>query len=391
MRVALNLEQCFQRPPGGIGRYAAELARLLPEDRLTPGEVVVVPFVARHSAREIATLPSGQSGPRPMPVVPAACPRRVLYELWNRWGRADPLAAVGPAPGLQRRRRRARAVDGGATRREPSVACRSSSRCTTPRRCCSPTRTRDSAVASTSWASRPRPIVPTRSSRRRPRRPTRSPRTRRSLATASGRSITVSTTSSRATAQVEAVRRGARPRRALRDVGRDARAAQGRGRARGRVRRRRGCRSPASPRARRAAGLAGRESTRSRGGPRRSATGWCSRDRWRPTSCVRCTAAPTCSRSRAATRDSASPCSRRWRRRRPCSAPTCRCCARSRATLRSTRRGRRRRVGGRARRAPRRRSRGAARVARRGTRARRSTFTWERSAAEHLEVYRSVQ
>ena len=32
MRVALNLEQLLHRPPGGIGRYSAELARLLPVD-----------------------------------------------------------------------------------------------------------------------------------------------------------------------------------------------------------------------------------------------------------------------------------------------------------------------------------------------------------------------
>jgi glycosyltransferase involved in cell wall biosynthesis len=90
MRVALNLEQCFQRPPGGIGRYASELARVLP-DVGAPGEVTVVPFVARHSravvddvARDIgiATVPVALPYPRP-----------VLYELWNRWGRADPLAA----------------------------------------------------------------------------------------------------------------------------------------------------------------------------------------------------------------------------------------------------------------------------------------------------------
>ena len=38
MRVALNLEQILQRPPGGIGRYAAELARVLPTLG-APGEV----------------------------------------------------------------------------------------------------------------------------------------------------------------------------------------------------------------------------------------------------------------------------------------------------------------------------------------------------------------
>src|SRR5688572_11604903 len=97
MRVALNLEQCFQRPPGGIGRYAAELARLLPE---TPSpvdgvRVEVVPFVARHSAQEIDGVWAelGMSG---APVV-LRLPRRALYELWNRWGRADPLTEARAA------------------------------------------------------------------------------------------------------------------------------------------------------------------------------------------------------------------------------------------------------------------------------------------------------
>src|SRR4030095_16089145 len=94
MRVALNLEQCFQRPPGGIGRYAVELARFLPETDDSSGRrVEVVPFVARHSASEIESV-----WPRPgiaaAPLVLRA-PRLALYELWNRWGRADPLSAVG--------------------------------------------------------------------------------------------------------------------------------------------------------------------------------------------------------------------------------------------------------------------------------------------------------
>src|SRR5262245_59276382 len=92
MRVALNLEQCFQRPPGGIGRYAAELGRLLPkpEESVDGGSIEVVPFVARHSAGEIAAVWSDLE----LATSPAVLrlPRRALYELWNRWGRADPLA-----------------------------------------------------------------------------------------------------------------------------------------------------------------------------------------------------------------------------------------------------------------------------------------------------------
>jgi glycosyltransferase involved in cell wall biosynthesis len=92
MRVALNLEQCFQRPPGGIGRYAAELARLLPETASTVDSrnVEVVPFVARHSDRDIEAV-WGELGLAVRPLV-LRTPRRVLYELWNRWDRADPAA-----------------------------------------------------------------------------------------------------------------------------------------------------------------------------------------------------------------------------------------------------------------------------------------------------------
>src|SRR5262245_66199217 len=54
MRVALNLEQLLQPAPGGIGRYTAELARLLPTLSSRDGdEVTLVPFVARHLRDEI--------------------------------------------------------------------------------------------------------------------------------------------------------------------------------------------------------------------------------------------------------------------------------------------------------------------------------------------------
>src|SRR5918995_6832928 len=55
MRVALNLEQLLQTPPGGVGRYTAELARLLPG--LDGGDrddaVELVPFVARHRTTDV--------------------------------------------------------------------------------------------------------------------------------------------------------------------------------------------------------------------------------------------------------------------------------------------------------------------------------------------------
>ena len=56
MRVALNLEQLLQPAPGGIGRYTAELARLLPTLPSTDGdEITLVPFVARHRREDISS------------------------------------------------------------------------------------------------------------------------------------------------------------------------------------------------------------------------------------------------------------------------------------------------------------------------------------------------
>ena len=199
MRVALNLEQCFQRPPGGIGRYAVELARVLP-DAGAPGEVVVVPFVARHSAREIATVAErrpGLSRSRRSAVPPAAALRAV-----------EPLGSRRPAG---RSHSDAQGVD---VVHAPSVAV--------------PPRGRVPLVVTVHDARRmlfpdtyPRRgrrfhelglrrrgrTRPTQSSRRRPRRPTRWPSTPRSRATASGRSTTASTTTSRATTGRGRVRR----------------------------------------------------------------------------------------------------------------------------------------------------------------------------------------
>lgn len=88
MRVALNLEQCLQRPPGGIGRYAAELARVLPTLG-APGDVVVVPFTARHRPAAVRAVLAerGVGGD----AVVLAWPRPLLYDAWNRLGRLGPL------------------------------------------------------------------------------------------------------------------------------------------------------------------------------------------------------------------------------------------------------------------------------------------------------------
>jgi glycosyltransferase involved in cell wall biosynthesis len=80
LRVALNVEQLLQPSPGGIGRYTARLASLLPalypEDRL-------IAFAARHPRAQVAAVP-GLAG---VPVRILRLPRPALYDAWHllRW------------------------------------------------------------------------------------------------------------------------------------------------------------------------------------------------------------------------------------------------------------------------------------------------------------------
>ena len=105
MRVALNLEQLLQPAPGGIGRYTAELARLLPTLPSTDGdEITLVPFVARHRRDDIeARLREfGLAGVDPV-VLPL--PRPLLYDAWHlvrrpRLGRRLRYADVVHAPSV---------------------------------------------------------------------------------------------------------------------------------------------------------------------------------------------------------------------------------------------------------------------------------------------------
>jgi glycosyltransferase involved in cell wall biosynthesis len=93
MRVALNVEQLLQRPPGGIGRYAAELARLLPQSGSGDGDdVEVVPFVARHRRRTIEAALGG-FGLSELDPVRLSLPRPLLYDTWNLLG-APPLGLL---------------------------------------------------------------------------------------------------------------------------------------------------------------------------------------------------------------------------------------------------------------------------------------------------------
>ena len=102
MRVALNLEQLLQTPPGGVGRYTAELARLLPGLAAgDPGDAIeLVPFVARHRAGHV-TGALREFGLDALDPVMLALPRPVLYDAWH---------VVG-APGLGAVTRRRGALD----------------------------------------------------------------------------------------------------------------------------------------------------------------------------------------------------------------------------------------------------------------------------------------
>ena len=96
MRLALNLEQLLHRPPGGIGRYTAELARLLPGPDPDGGErIEVVPFVARHRRSKIEAA-LGAFGLADLEPVALLLPRPVLYDSWNLLG-VPPLGTLHPA------------------------------------------------------------------------------------------------------------------------------------------------------------------------------------------------------------------------------------------------------------------------------------------------------
>jgi glycosyltransferase involved in cell wall biosynthesis len=101
MRVALNLEQLLSRPPGGIGRYTSELARLLPGPDPAGGErIEVVPFVACHRQSRVGTA-LGSFGLADLEPVRLWLPRPVLYDTWNLLG----------SPRLDRLHRELRGID----------------------------------------------------------------------------------------------------------------------------------------------------------------------------------------------------------------------------------------------------------------------------------------
>jgi glycosyltransferase involved in cell wall biosynthesis len=90
VRVAVNVEQLLHDAPGGIGRYTAELVRLLPGLG-----VDVTPFTARHSPAEVeaALAAHDLSGLDPV-ILPLPAP--VLYDAWHLPGLANPIRRVAP-------------------------------------------------------------------------------------------------------------------------------------------------------------------------------------------------------------------------------------------------------------------------------------------------------
>jgi glycosyltransferase involved in cell wall biosynthesis len=90
VRVAVNVEQLLHEAPGGIGRYTAELVRLLPARGID-----VTPFTARHSRAEIdvALRAHDLSGLDPV-VLPL--PAAALYDAWHVFGVAGPVRRVAP-------------------------------------------------------------------------------------------------------------------------------------------------------------------------------------------------------------------------------------------------------------------------------------------------------
>jgi glycosyltransferase involved in cell wall biosynthesis len=90
VRVAVNVEQLLHEAPGGIGRYTAELLRLLPAQ-----DVDVTPFTARHARADVtqALRAHGLDGFDPV-ILPL--PSALLYDAWHVLGVAGPARRVAP-------------------------------------------------------------------------------------------------------------------------------------------------------------------------------------------------------------------------------------------------------------------------------------------------------
>jgi glycosyltransferase involved in cell wall biosynthesis len=90
VRVAVNVEQLLHEAPGGIGRYTAELLRLLPAQG-----VDVTPFTARHSHADVARALHAHDLDGFEPIV-LPLPAALLYDAWHVLGTAGPARRVAP-------------------------------------------------------------------------------------------------------------------------------------------------------------------------------------------------------------------------------------------------------------------------------------------------------
>ena len=90
MRVAVNVEQLLHEAPGGIGRYTAELVRLLPARG-----VDVTPFTARHARADVARAMRAYDLDGIEPVI-LPLPAAVLYDSWHVLGFGGPVRRVAP-------------------------------------------------------------------------------------------------------------------------------------------------------------------------------------------------------------------------------------------------------------------------------------------------------
>jgi glycosyltransferase involved in cell wall biosynthesis len=90
VRVAVNVEQLLHEAPGGIGRYTAELLRLLPAL-----DVDVAPFTARHARADVDRALRAHDLDGFDPVI-LPLPAAVLYDAWHLLGVAGPTRRVAP-------------------------------------------------------------------------------------------------------------------------------------------------------------------------------------------------------------------------------------------------------------------------------------------------------
>jgi glycosyltransferase involved in cell wall biosynthesis len=90
VRVAVNVEQLLHEAPGGIGRYSAELLRLLPAQG-----VDVTPVTARHPRADVSLAMRAQGLDGLEPVI-LPLPAAVLYDAWHVLGVAGPARRVAP-------------------------------------------------------------------------------------------------------------------------------------------------------------------------------------------------------------------------------------------------------------------------------------------------------